>query len=165
MVIYFIFSIALPILSKLSSLPKAHKSSEGEGDASRPESATRIGQKISPLDIFDSLTTSSKHFSKELIDPQERLPNFLSVLSVGLGLVGAVGLGKTVPSFRVALEDEILGWRKFQEALDTQDQDAFEVLKYSPRIFQGTRQSPGLKAFGFNAFFVENCFTRHKYSA
>jgi hypothetical protein len=42
-------------------------------------------------------------------------------------------LGKTVPSFRVALEDEILGWRKFQEALDTQDQDAFEVLMDASR--------------------------------
>jgi len=47
------------------------------------------------------------------------------------GFCGA--LGRTVPSFRVALEYEIRGWREFREALDTQDQDVFEVLMDASR--------------------------------
>lgn len=44
-------------------------------------------------------------------------------------------MGKTVPSYRMALEDEILGWRKFAEAQDTQDQDAFNVLMDASRNY------------------------------
>lgn len=44
-------------------------------------------------------------------------------------------MGKTVPSFRLALEDEILCWRKFAEALNTQDQEVFEALMGASRNY------------------------------
>jgi hypothetical protein len=44
-------------------------------------------------------------------------------------------LGKTVPSYRWALEDEIPSWQKFKEALNTQDQEAFEVLMDASRNY------------------------------
>ncbi len=38
-------------------------------------------------------------------------------------------MGKTVPSFRMALEDEIYRWRSFRKALHSaEDQEAFDVM-------------------------------------
>lgn len=37
-------------------------------------------------------------------------------------------MGKTVPSYRIALEDEIASWRGFASALRLQDRGAFEHL-------------------------------------
>ena len=37
-------------------------------------------------------------------------------------------LGRTVPSYRIALEWEIESWRVFAEALSPKDREAFEVL-------------------------------------
>ena len=42
-------------------------------------------------------------------------------------------MGKTVPSYRVALEYEISSWRGFKEALNSQDQEAFERLMDAAR--------------------------------
>ncbi|HVP93193.1 MAG TPA: hypothetical protein VMS94_05580 [Acidobacteriota bacterium] len=44
-------------------------------------------------------------------------------------------MGKAVPSYRMALEDEILSWHKSAETLDTQDQDAFEALMDASRNY------------------------------
>lgn len=44
-------------------------------------------------------------------------------------------MGKTVPSYRMALENEILVWHKFKEALNTQDQEAFEALMDASRNY------------------------------
>lgn len=37
-------------------------------------------------------------------------------------------MGKTVESYRMALEDEIGGWKGFEKALRTEDREAFEEL-------------------------------------
>ena len=37
-------------------------------------------------------------------------------------------MGKTVESYRIALEDEIGRWRGFEKALRTEDHEAFEAL-------------------------------------
>ena len=37
-------------------------------------------------------------------------------------------MGKTVESYRMALEDEIRRWKSFEKALRTEDREAFEEL-------------------------------------
>ena len=37
-------------------------------------------------------------------------------------------MGKTVPSYRMALEMEIDGWRDFRKALDDRGREAFDEL-------------------------------------
>ena len=37
-------------------------------------------------------------------------------------------MGKTVPSYRMALEDEILRWSSFAKALRTEEREAFEII-------------------------------------
>lgn len=44
-------------------------------------------------------------------------------------------MGKTVPSYRIALEHEISGWREFKKALDIQDQEVFEQLMDAARSY------------------------------
>ena len=45
-----------------------------------------------------------------------------------LGLLDCVRVGKTVPSYRVVLEEEISGWRGFAKTLRREDLLAFEGL-------------------------------------
>ena len=45
-----------------------------------------------------------------------------------LGLLDCVRVGKTVPSYRVVLEEEISGWRGFGKALRREDVLLFEGL-------------------------------------
>ncbi len=44
-------------------------------------------------------------------------------------------MGKTIESYRMALEDEIHRWSGFQKALRTEDRVAFEALMDSCRSF------------------------------
>lgn len=44
-------------------------------------------------------------------------------------------MGKTVESYRMALEDEIRRWNGFAKALRTEDRDAFETLMDACRSF------------------------------
>lgn len=44
-------------------------------------------------------------------------------------------MGKTVESYRMALEDEIRRWKGFAKALRTQDREAFEALMDACRLF------------------------------
>jgi hypothetical protein len=44
-------------------------------------------------------------------------------------------LGKTVESYRMALEDEIRRWTGFAKALRTEDREAFDVLMDACRGF------------------------------
>ena len=37
-------------------------------------------------------------------------------------------MGKTVPSYRMALESEIYQWKAFADSLNSQDREVFEVL-------------------------------------
>ena len=44
-------------------------------------------------------------------------------------------MGKTVESYRMALEDEIHRWKGFSKALRTEDRRAFEALMDACRLF------------------------------
>ena len=44
-------------------------------------------------------------------------------------------MGKTVESYRMALEDEIHRWKGFSKALRTEDKEAFEDLMDACRLF------------------------------
>jgi hypothetical protein len=44
-------------------------------------------------------------------------------------------MGKTVESYRMALEDEIRRWNGFKKALRTEDREAFEALMDACRLF------------------------------
>jgi hypothetical protein len=44
-------------------------------------------------------------------------------------------MGKTVESYRMALEDEIRRWNGFSKALRTEDREAFEALMDACRLF------------------------------
>jgi hypothetical protein len=56
--------------------------------------------------------------------------SFYGYLGDGLVLFGGlVGLGKTVPAYRLALEFEINTWRAFRRALTSdEDKQAFEAI-------------------------------------
>jgi len=44
-------------------------------------------------------------------------------------------MGKTVESYRIALEDEIYRWKGFEKALRTEDREAFEALMDACRSY------------------------------
>ena len=44
-------------------------------------------------------------------------------------------MGKTVPSYRLALEEEIRDWNGFAKALRTEDREAFEAVMNACRSF------------------------------
>jgi hypothetical protein len=44
-------------------------------------------------------------------------------------------MGKTVESYRMALEEEISRWKSFEKALRTEDRAAFEALMAACRSF------------------------------
>ncbi len=44
-------------------------------------------------------------------------------------------MGKTVESYRMAIEDEINRWKGFQKALRTEDREAFEALMDACRSY------------------------------
>jgi hypothetical protein len=44
-------------------------------------------------------------------------------------------VGKTVPSYRIALENEIKKWEGFSKALRSQDKEAFEQMMNACRIY------------------------------
>jgi hypothetical protein len=44
-------------------------------------------------------------------------------------------MGKTVESYRMALEDEIRRWNGFAKTLRTEDREAFEALMDACRLF------------------------------
>ena len=44
-------------------------------------------------------------------------------------------MGKTVESYRMAIEDEINRWKGFEKALRTEDREAFEALMAACRSY------------------------------
>jgi len=44
-------------------------------------------------------------------------------------------MGRTVESYRIALEDEISRWKGFSKALRTEDREAFDALMDACRLF------------------------------
>ena len=51
-------------------------------------------------------------------------------------------MGKTVESYRMALEDEIRRWNGFAKALRTEDREAFEVLMDACRSLASAGSNP-----------------------
>jgi hypothetical protein len=49
--------------------------------------------------------------------------------------MGATGVGKTVESYRIAIENEIRRWNGFAKALRTEDRDAFEAVMDACRSY------------------------------
>jgi hypothetical protein len=49
--------------------------------------------------------------------------------------MGAVGVGKTVESYRIAVETEIQRWNGFARALRSEDRAAFEAVKDACRSY------------------------------
>lgn len=50
-------------------------------------------------------------------------------------------MGKTVESYRMALEDEIRRWNGFAKTLRTEDREAFEALMDACRMFASAGSS------------------------
>jgi len=46
-------------------------------------------------------------------------------------------MGKTVPSYRMALEMEIDRWRGFRKALDDRGRDAYQIWRYRLDLDEG----------------------------
>ena len=44
-------------------------------------------------------------------------------------------MGRTIPSFRIASEIEILKWRPFRKLLDKQDRKKFDEMLSIPRLY------------------------------
>jgi hypothetical protein len=44
-------------------------------------------------------------------------------------------MGRTIPSYRIASEMEILKWRPFRKALDKQDRKVFNEMLSIPRLY------------------------------
>ena len=59
------------------------------------------------------------------------LIGFFTIL---LGLLQVIKIGRTVPSFRPALEHEIESWKDFKRALRDEDQKVFDSLMNFARI-------------------------------
>ena len=49
--------------------------------------------------------------------------------------MGAQVLGRTVPSYRQALEEEIIRWEGFRRALRDKDEEAFDRMMNACRIY------------------------------
>ena len=50
-------------------------------------------------------------------------------------------MGRTIPSYRIASEIEILKWRPFRKELDKQDRKVFDEMLSIPRLYN----APGTK--------------------
>jgi hypothetical protein len=46
-------------------------------------------------------------------------------------------MGRTIPSFRIASEIEILKWRPFRKLLDKQDRKVFDEMLCIPKVYDG----------------------------
>ena len=57
-------------------------------------------------------------------------------------------MGKTIESYRIALEDEISRWQGFSKALRKEDREAFEALMDACRLF-ASAGSNALRAYGY----------------
>ena len=60
-------------------------------------------------------------------------------------------MGKTVESYRMALEDEISRWSGFEKALRIEDKEAFDALMDACRNF-ASAGSNATNAYSFRAY-------------
>jgi hypothetical protein len=62
-------------------------------------------------------------------------------------------LGRTVPSFRIALEDEIRSWKPFEKALRGGDPSALQEMFNTARC-NASASSSAVRLFRFEGFFM-----------
>jgi len=72
-----------------------------------------------------------------------------------------ITLGRTIPSYRVALEEEIKAWKGFQDALRAPDREVFENLLDQCRLY-ASAGSMAVRPKIIEAMFMTVLFAHHK---
>jgi len=70
-------------------------------------------------------------------------------------------LGRTIPSYRVALEEEVKAWKGFQDALRTPDREIFENMLDQCRLY-ASAGSMAVRPKMIEAMFMTVLFAHHK---
>jgi len=70
-------------------------------------------------------------------------------------------LGRTIPSYRLALEEEIKAWKGFQDALRAPDREIFENLLDQCRLY-ASAGSMAVRPKIIEAMFMTALFAHHK---
>ena len=70
-------------------------------------------------------------------------------------------MGRTIPSYRVALEEEVKAWRGFQDALRAPDREVFENLLDQCRLY-ASAGSMAVRPKIIEAMFMTVLFAHHK---
>jgi len=70
-------------------------------------------------------------------------------------------LGRTIPSYRVALEEEVKAWKGFQDALRAPDREIFEDMLDQCRLY-ASAGSMGVRPKIIEVMFMTVLFAHHK---
>ena len=70
-------------------------------------------------------------------------------------------MGRTIPSYRVALEEEVKAWKGFQDALRAPDREIFENLLDQCRLY-ASAGSMAVRPKIIEAMFMTALFAHHK---
>lgn len=70
-------------------------------------------------------------------------------------------MGRTIPSYRLALEEEIKAWKGFQDALRAPDREIFENLLDQCRLY-ASAGSMAVRPKIIEAMFMTVLFAHHK---
>jgi len=70
-------------------------------------------------------------------------------------------LGRTIPSYRVALEEEVKAWKGFQDALRAPDREIFENMLDQCRLY-ASAGSMAVRSKIIEAMFMTALFAHHK---
>jgi len=70
-------------------------------------------------------------------------------------------LGRTIPSYRVALEEEIKAWKGFQDALRAPDREIFENMLDQCRLY-ASAGSMAVRPKIIEVMFMTVLFAHHK---
>ena len=70
-------------------------------------------------------------------------------------------MGRTIPSYRVALEEEVKAWKGFQDALRTPDREIFENMLDQCRLY-ASAGGMAVRPKIIEAMFMTVLFAHHK---
>jgi len=70
-------------------------------------------------------------------------------------------LGRTIPSYRVALEEEVKAWKGFQDSLRASDREIFENMLDQCRLY-ASAGSMAVRPKIIEAMFMTVLFAHHK---
>jgi len=70
-------------------------------------------------------------------------------------------LGRTIPSYRLALEEEVKAWKGFEDALRTPDREVFENLLDQCRLY-ASAGSMAVRPKIIETMFMTALFAHHK---